>query len=271
MADFTFLDFIPEYAHVEHAEAGWSMFGPRVLTPEGHITLNHVVFGGIAMLVILIGALVARKKYANAETALIPDDGISVRNLFETLMDAVYGLMESMMGKENTERYFMLVSGLAFFILVNNLMGLIPGLYPATSSFNTNLACSVTVFVVYNVAGLREHGFVNYVKHFMGPSILLAPLIFPIELVSHLVRPVSLAIRPTGNVGGDHMVLSIFSDLASDLFTAIGGLVGLEHFSFPFLLPVPFYFLGLLVSIIQATVFCLLSTIYITMASAHDH
>lgn len=270
MADFTLLELLPYFNKIENDDIGWQTFGPRILTPGGHISLLHCAFGVLAAVIILAGAIIARQKYDDPKEALVPDKGITVRNLFESMMEAVYTMMEGMMGRKNTEKYFMLISGLAFFIFVSNLMGLVPGLFPPTSNFNTNLACSLVVFVVYNIAGIREHGFINYFKHFLGPSAALAILILPIELVSHIVRPISLAIRPTGNVGGDHLVLSIFSDLAAQVFSAIGGLFGIEHFDFPFLIPLPFYFLGLLVSVIQATVFCLLSSVYIALAAAHD-
>jgi len=111
---------------------------------------------------------------------------------------------------------------------------------------------SIVVFVMYNVYGFKENG-VSYLKHFVGPILVLSWLMFPIEVLSHLVRPVSLAVRLMGNMFGDHMVLSIFSGLI------------------PIGIPVIFIALGAFVAVIQALVFTLLSTIYIALSTTHDH
>ncbi len=130
-------------------------------------------------------------------------------------------------------------------------MGLIPGFLPPTDNLNTNVACSLTVFLFYNYHGFKAHGF-GYIKHFMGPVIWLAPLMFVIEVISHLVRPASLSVRLFGNIAGDHLVLNIFS-----------------HFV-PLGVPVVFMFLGLFVSFIQAFVFTLLSMVYISLATTKE-
>jgi F-type H+-transporting ATPase subunit a len=108
------------------------------------------------------------------------------------------------------------------------------------------------VFLYYNVVGIKTQGLKNYLGHMTGPILWLAPLIFVIELISHLVRPMSLSLRLFGNINGDHVVLGIFSDLV------------------PLVLPVIFMALGIFVSVIQAFVFTLLSTIYIGLATAHE-
>src|SRR5262249_25395312 len=133
------------------------------------------------------------------------------------------------------------------------IFGLFPGFNPATSNNNTTFALGVTSFLVYNVEGIRAQGLVSYIKHFMGPIIWLAPLMFVVEVVSHLVRPLSLGLRLSGNMTGDHTVLSIFLGL-----TPIG-------------IPMIFYALGLFVCFVQAFVFSLLSMVYLSMATAHDH
>lgn len=261
MADYTLLDLVPAFAEKEHG-AGWgeALGGATpLLNPSGAITMTHVVLAIVAFIVITVLALVARGKYANKETALIPEEGITVRNLFEGLFDALFNSMEGMMGKENAKRYFPLLGTLAVFILICNLMGLIPGLTPPTQSLNTNIAMSLVVFVFYHVVGIREQGFGNYIKHFAGPVWWLAILIFPLEIISHCIRPLSLTLRLGGNMTGDHTVLGVFGQIASDLF---GGL--------PLVLPIPFLFLGLLVSVIQTVVFVMLSSIYISMSLHHD-
>jgi F-type H+-transporting ATPase subunit a len=258
MADYTFIDLVaPEFAERNHSEGFNEIFGNPILNDAGMVTVTHVVFSLLALAVIVVLALWARRKYATKEGAMIPEGKLTVRNVFEVIFDATLSMMSEMMGKENAKRYFPLIAALAVFILVGNFFGLIPGMAPPTNNLNTNLACAATVFVIYNIAGIREHG-LGYLKHFMGPIWLIAPLMLVIELVGHAFRPISLSVRLTGNMTGDHMVLGVFADMASSLI------------SIPFLLPVPFYFMGILVSLIQALVFCLLSAIYISLAVSHE-
>lgn len=258
MADYTFIDLVaPSIAERNHGEGFNEIFGNPLMNAAGTVTINHVVMAGVVTLIIVVLGLIARRKYASKEEAMIPDEKFTVRNFFEVIFDATLGLMSDMMGKENAKKFFPLIGALAVFILISNLLGLIPGFLPPTQNLNTNLACALVVFVVYNVAGLREHG-LGYLKHFLGPIWLIAPLMLVIELIGHAFRPISLAVRLTGNMTGDHAVLGVFGDMAA-------GLMGV-----PFLLPVPFLFLGLLVSIIQTLVFCLLSSIYISLAVSHE-
>ncbi len=185
------------------------------------------------------------------KTYIIPDQKFSARNLAELLVEHGRLFLRSVIGKE-ADHYFPLLATLFLFILVSNLLGLIPGFAPPSANINVNLACSIIVFLYYNYRGVKVNG-VAYIKHFMGPMLLLAPLMFAIELISHLVRPMSLSIRLFGNINGDHLVLEIFTELTK------------------LLIPCLFISLGLLVSVIQALVFTLLSAIYISLSVAHDH
>ena len=262
MADYTFIDLFPNVANREYEEGvkGWNdIFGDPLLNPLGTVTITHVVFAGVLVVLLTVLAVIARRKYRTPESALVPDGKLTVSSMFEAIFDAVYGMMADMMGDKATRKYFPLIATLAVFIFFGNIMGLVVGLYPPTSNLNTGLACAVVVFLVYNIGGLIENGPIGYLKHFMGPVFWLAPVMLVIELLSHAFRPVSLAARLGGNMSGDHMVLEIFGDVAIDF-------VGL-----PLLLPIPFLFLGLLVSTLQALVFSLLSTIYIALAISHDH
>src|SRR5262249_55464444 len=121
-----------------------------------------------------------------------------------------------------------------------------------TTTLKTNVALAGLVFLSTHFFGVREHG-LAYFKHFLGPIWWLSPLMLPIELVSHLARPASLSLRLLGNMAADHKVVFTFFTL------------------FPILLPIPFLFLGLLVAIVQTFVFCALTIIYISLATAHDH
>ena len=138
------------------------------------------------------------------------------------------------------------------FTIFSNLLGVFPGFYPATQNLNSTLACASVIFIVYNYMGFREHGW-GYLKHFMGPIIYLAPLMIIIEVVSHLVRPASLSLRLFWNMFGDHLVLQIFSNLT------------------PYIIPAIFIGLGVFVSFLQAFIFTILSSIYISLSTSHDH
>lgn len=225
----------------------WMLFGPT------HWTLTHVM---VALLVVLFVGFGASRFYAavskGGAEALVPPGKLNLRNLFELLCDAIMSMMIGVMGEKNAKRFFPLIGSLALFILFSNLAALIPGFSPATDTLKTNLALALLVFVLTHYYGLKEHG-LAYFKHFLGPLPWLAPLILPIELISHLVRPASLALRLMGNMAADHKVLFAFFAMV------------------PILVPVPFYFLGLMVCVVQTLVFSLLAMVYISMAVAHDH
>jgi len=193
----------------------------------------------------------ARRSLSRADNAVVPDGGLSLRNIIEILVGVLVGLVDSIIGKQG-RKYVSLFGSFFFFILSANLMGLIPGFSPPTSNLNTTLGLGIVSFCAYNFFGARAHG-AGYLKHFMGPVLFLAPLFVILEGVSHLVRPVSLGLRLFGNMFGDHLAVEIFTDLSK-----IG-------------VPVVFYLLGTLVSVIQAFVFTLLSVIYVAMAVSHDH
>ncbi len=217
---------------------------------------NHVVMGTLVALLLVVTTSIARSQLSRAmqssDGGIIPERKLTYRNFFELTSEALYGLTESILGEEEAPKYFHVVGCLFLYIFVSNLMGLIPGMLPPTDDLNVTLALGLFVFIYYNALGFKEHG-LGYLKHFMGPVVLLAPLIFVIELVSHLVRPMSLALRLRGNIMGDHLVLSIFHELV------------------PQLVPVIFYGIGLFVCFIQAFVFCLLTMVYISLSTSHDH
>jgi F-type H+-transporting ATPase subunit a len=187
----------------------------------------------------------------SGDAGLVPPPKLNLRNLFEVLADTVLGLMAGVMGEKAAKRYLPLVGTLFIFILFSNLLGLIPGFLPPTETLKTNLALSVTVFVLSHVFGVREHG-LKYFKHFLGPIWWLIPLMLPIELISHIARPVSLSMRLMGNIVGDHKLVGVFFGI------------------FPLLLPLPFMLMGVLVCVVQAVVFSLLTTVYISQAVAHE-
>ena len=217
---------------------------------------NHVVMALLVAVGLLVMTLVARAQLLRVMRSpnggIVPDAKLTYRNFFEIVAESLYKLTESVIGAHDAPIYFPIIGTLFCFIFVSNLMGLIPGLLPPTDNMNTTLALGLFVFLYYNYKGFKAHG-VAYLKHFLGPVIWLAPLMVIIELVGHLARPVSLALRLRGNISGDHLVLGIFNGLV------------------PYVVPVIFYGLGLFVSFIQAFVFCLLTMVYISMSTSHDH
>lgn len=208
---------------------------------------NHVITSIFISVFLIILSFLAWRKLRSPEENIIPQKEFSLVSFFEVTVEAILRLMEDVIGK-NAKDYFPLIGTLFIYILVCDLVGVIPGLTPPTSNINTNIACSLCVFVYYNYLGIKKHGLLKYLKHLAGPIIWIAPLIFTIEIISHIVRPLSLSVRLFGNMAGDHIVLGIFSSIT------------------PFLIPIIFMALAIFISFIQAFVFCLLSVVYISLA-----
>jgi len=216
----------------------------------GHDYAHVATFGIAAVFAIGLGFF-AKSQLGQGEEAIAPAKRFSARALLELLIEFIQSLSDMVIGEQGRS-YIPLFASIFFFVLINNLIGVIPGITPATENLNTTLAMGLIIFLFYNYQGLKENG-VGYLKHFMGPILLLAPLMIVIELISHLVRPISLGLRLANVMRGDHTVLGIFLDLV------------------PVLLPIPFYILGIFVCFVQAFVFTLLSMVYVSLAIAHDH
>ena len=218
-------------------------------------TVHHIFAGAAVVLFLMLLSLYARARVKDVEKALIPPTRFGVVAFFEMILDAVMGMMKGVLG-DQYKRYVPLIGTLALFILFSNLLGLIPGFIPPTDNLNTTLACALVVFVYFNFHGLRVQG-VHHLLHLANPvgawwGWFLSPLLLPVEIVGLLVRPLSLSLRLAGNMIGDHKVLFAFAGLV------------------PLLVPLPFYALGLVVSLIQTAVFCILSTVYIALHTAEE-
>lgn len=254
-----FLSALPGWQNLQHTAQAYLGRGPESNSPwkvagllEGtHFTLVHVIWAVFVLVLVSIGALAFRKSLKGKD-GIVPPARFSLRNFFEMIADATYGLMVQVMGEKNAKRHLPLIGSLAFFIFFSNIMALVPGFGVPTTTLKTNLVLALIVFLATHYYGVKEHG-VAYFKHFLGPLWWLSPLMLPIEIISHIARPASLALRLMGNMAADHKVVFTFFALI------------------PLLVPVPFLFLGLLVCIVQTLVFCLLSMVYISMATAHDH
>ena len=211
------------------------------------------VFGGLFVLLLISILGKAYQAYAAKCLAMdgSPTGTVSAGFIVEQILEFVDGITEDLLGRD-ADRFRWLLMGLFFYILLGNLSGLIPGFPPPTENMSNNVAMGLVVFLVYNVAGFKEHG-AGYLKQFVGPIVYFAPLMLVIELISHVARPLSLGLRLMGNIFGDHMLVAVFT--------------GLTYFVVPSLL----MFFGLLVACVQSFVFTLLSGVYISMAVSHDH
>lgn len=217
------------------------------------IKYDHLFGMVIVLVLLLLAALKVRSNIVNSDTVL-PGEKFSLTNIFEILsIDFLLNLLAGIFGSKKAARtYFPILATSFFVILFANILGLIPGFLPPTGNFNTTLALALVIFVMYNYYGIKENGW-SYLKHFLGPMIYLAPLMLIIEIISHLVRPLSLSLRLFWNMTGDHLVLGIFTDLTH------------------IIIPVLFVGLGLFVSFLQAFIFTILSSIYISLSIAHEH
>ena len=213
--------------------------------------LHHVAYTLLSLALILLFGGLARAALSRRKKPFVPDGRLSLKGFFEAFVDQIAGLSDSLVGPKGRP----MIPLFCFFflaILIQNLLGLVPGFLPPTQNLNTTLALGAIAFLAYNYYGFREHG-LSYLKQFLGPVLFMAPLFVFIEILSHLFRSVSLGFRLFGNMMGDHVVLSIFLDMA------------------PFLIPVIFYFLGAFVCFLQAFVFTILSMVYVSLAISHDH
>lgn len=224
----------------------WFQMIPNV----GHEYAHVATLAATATASVGLG-LVARSSLSVGEEAVIPAGKFSLRGIFELNTEFIAKLAHQVIG-HGYKPYVPFFSAMFFFILLNNFVGMIPGMTPATENINTTLAFGVFSFLTYNAIGLKQGG-TNYLKHFLGPVWWLAFLMLPIELISHFIRPFTLGMRMANVLTGDHTALMVFLDLA------------------PVLVPIPLYLLGLMVSFIQALVFTLLSMVYIALATASDH
>jgi F-type H+-transporting ATPase subunit a len=205
---------------------------------------SHVTHAWLIMLLLIVSAILFGKG-----VQLLPKKG---QNIFEVIIGGLEDFTVDITGPEG-KFFFPYIATVFLFILVSNLIGLVPGFFSPTANLNTTLALALCTFVLTHIIGIKCHG-AKYIKHFLGPVWWLAPLMFILEMIGHLARVMSLSIRLFGNIFGKETVLGIFFMLA-----------GL------YLAPLPILFLGILVSFIQALVFTLLSIIYFTGAMEEAH
>lgn len=204
----------------------------------------HVLYSWLVMILLILLGSIATKNLAMVPT--------KAQNFFEMIIVTLEDFMVDITGEEG--RWFFPVLGTVFlYVFVCNLIGLIPGFFPPTASYNTTLSCAIVVFFFTHYIGVRYHG-AKYYKHFIGPVWWLVPIMLPIELISHFARVLSLSMRLFGNMSGHELVLTILFGLAGAFFV-----------------PLPIMAMGIFVAFVQAFVFFMLSIMYFSGAMEHAH
>jgi len=220
---------------------------------------------GLAIVLLLAASVAVRRRIAATGGGVVPDEGVTLRNVFEVLLAGLTTLARQTMGPE-WRRWFPFAGAMFFFILVSNLLGLIPGGAGATNDVNVAGAWAVISYVLFNYVGIRQHGLKNYLIKYMGPSFYtwhvggrhihvraLCWLFFPLETILDAARMLTLSIRLIANMFADHSVVGVFLILV------------------PAVVPAIFLGLGMLVACLQAFVFALLTMIYINLALQEAH
>jgi F-type H+-transporting ATPase subunit a len=213
---------------------------------DPHVGIDVLVVFGLLVVLAFLGG----RKYRKSEM-VEPSGKLDFTTFFEITVGGLYNFTKNSLGNK-ARGVFFLTGTFTFFILFDNALGVIPGFNPPTDQFNVTIVLGLIVFIAYNIMGIQEHG-LSYVKQFLGPAWYLAWLMLPIEIISHCVRPISLALRLFGNITGDHKVGGVFFSLV------------------PLIVPLPFMGLGLFVAGMQTFVFLLLTLVYMQMAVSHDH
>lgn len=227
----------------------------------GEHAAEPIVASIFVVLLVIALAWRAKAQVVDYEKSVIPDEKLSLRTFFEIFIGYFYNMMKDMMGPTRAKKYFPVVGTAACFILFSNFLGMIPGFLPPTASWNITIGCSLVAIGTFIYYGFKVQGF-GFITHLAGPwmgwpMVPINILIFAIEFLStFIIRPITLSIRLMLNIAVDHLLLSI----ALGIFTLF--------------LPIPIQILGTLVAVVQVLVFCLLTSIYIALATEHhgdDH
>ena len=261
VANFSWFQLLPGFGHDSSVGHMLNLHDPHeafVIPTSWAVVVFVLLLAGLARM----GLERARARVGTE--AFVPDAALTVRNAFEVVVEWLWGIAESSLGRREGRAFFPLIATIFLYVLFANLSGFIPGMLPPTENFSHNFAIAICVFLVFNYAGFSRDA-KGYVKHLAGPVLFLMPIFFILEVVSLAIRPMSLSIRLTVNIFVDHLLSAVARGLGETFLGAIGAVV----------MPVPLYFLGLLVCVVQAFVFSLLTTVYISLsvphADAHHH
>lgn len=258
----SWFSFLPFYDSFEE----WisRLFGPSYMEHKPELGVQHVLAYTVVVFGLIAVGFWIRRRLRNPEEHILPEGKVTFFGFIEMIVSAIYSMSADMMGPKPAKYFLPLIGTCALVIFFSNAIGLVPGFLPPTDNLNTTFTMAIVIFFATHVYGIKEHGFGKYFGHFFGPPLpwwiawVISPLVFVIELISHIVRPVTLAVRLMANMTADHLVLGIFVSLFAGM-----GLVFLP-------VPVVFYLLGCLVVSVQTLVFCLLSAIYIALAIQHE-
>ncbi len=228
------------------------VFGPPIAAVLGLVGIKvpdplHAVPDYLVMVFIVAVLLVVLLGLASRKLVLVPGGR---QNIAEMIVQMFEGLIVDTVGPEG-RKYLPVVATVGIFVFGCNMIGLLPGFMSPTSKLNVTLGCALVVFFYYHAQGVKAQG-LKYFKHFMGPIPALAPLMIPIEIISHFSRPVSLSMRLFGNIFAEELLIVIMASII------------------PFFLPLPFMAVAIFTAVIQSFVFVLLSCIYISGAVAHE-
>ena len=210
-----------------------------------HPIPNYVAMQALVALIMVVGALLVRRRLS------VENPG-KFQQLMEVVLEFTRSMVDEIIGHDGL-RYVPMLGTLGIFVLLSNLIGLIPTLQTPTARIEVTFGCAVTAFIYYNFHGVREHGVVGYLKHLAGPMLWMAILMFPIEVVSNVFRLLSLSVRLYANM--------FVGDVLEQVFTSL----------VPIGVPVVFSALHIFVSLLQAYIFMLLPAIYINLAVAEEH
>jgi F-type H+-transporting ATPase subunit a len=219
-----------------------TLLGIHPKNPQSPVPDYLVMVILVAVLLVLILGLVSRK------LSPVPSKRQSV---LEMIIQTFEGILVDIIGADG-KKYLPMIGTIGLFIFCSNMIGLVPGFMSPTSKLNVTAGCALTVFVYYHWQGMKAQGPLRYLKHFTGPIPALAPLLLPIEVISHFSRPVSLSLRLFGNIFAEELLIVIIASIV------------------PFVLPLPFMALAIFTAVIQSFVFVLLACIYIAGAVAHE-
>jgi F-type H+-transporting ATPase subunit a len=220
----------------------------RILKPLlGFEVPDHVI---MALLVLLISCIV----FPLVSRRISRDNPSGFQHFLELIVGGLKDLLEDVVGHGASKKYLYIIGGFASFIFVSNLFGLFFFLQPPTGNPNTTFGLGLVAFLYYNYQGVKTQGLLHYLKHFMGPIALLAPLFILIEVIGHLARVLSLGMRLFGNIFGEHTATGIFMGML------------------PFVLPWPMMGLGIFGAFLQTFVFIMMTMVYIGGAvTAEEH
>jgi len=220
----------------------YSIFGIKSSNPGAPIPA-HIVFAVlVAIFIIVFFKLISKKP------SLLP-------NPLQSFAEYIYSMFDNLMynlAGDKGRKYTHMIGTIGIFIFCCNIAALFPGFEAPTSNLNVTVGSAIFVFIYYNFQGIKEYGILKYIKHLAGPYPALAPIFFPIEIISHLSRPLSLSIRLFGNIMGEDMVIIIIASLV------------------PYIVPLPMMAFAIFTSFVQALVFTMLSAVYIAGAVASE-